>query len=369
MERIKQALEEARERALVGQTPAPFQSDGPAALAQRIRALSPISELPVASQDAVVAAGNVLSFEAGAGILNAGDKDDCLHYLLQGELSLLNEHEPARSLQGDQPAARLPIDQAGVKRHTVIAVSPSWIFRIGRPQLERLAPVLPEGPLPVEAYADTYSGQELAALVGAIQADHEALIPEAGQADTPPAVREEVRFGETTLGVELPPTLPEVETLGAGPETPIPVTGPATISPPSIEDELSLFMRELDARFGRYVQAVRAQERTRYEVLLQTHAARLQKLAEQQLRSKLETIRARYQAAHEDKARRLRERYEHLIALTHKVTRQKAAIYQARRELEDKLRLANRVHQELAQLGRNVTRQLDELEGVIPDEE
>lgn len=115
---------------------------------------------------------------------------------------------------------------------------------------------------------------------GAIQADHEALIPEAGQADTPPAVREEVRFGETTLGVELPPTLPEVETLGAGPETPIPVTGPATISPPSIEDELSLFMRELDARFGRYVQAVRAQERTRYEVLLQTHAARLQKLAE-----------------------------------------------------------------------------------------
>ncbi len=95
---------------------------------------------------------------------------------------------------------------------------------------------------------------------------------------------------------------------------------------------------------------------------------KLKQAAETQLRAKVVTIRDRYQAAHVAKEKKLRDRYEHLIALANKMTRQKAAIYQARRQLEDKLRLAEKVHNELAQIGLTVTRQLNDLEAMIPDE-
>ena len=58
-----------------------------------------------------------------------------------------------------------------------------------------------------------------------------------------------------------------------------------------------------------------------------------------------------------------------LFTLCSPITRQKAAIYQARRQLEDKLGLAEQVHHELAQIGLTVTRQLNDLENMIPDTE
>ena len=122
-------------------------------------------------------------------------------------------------------------------------------------------------------------------------------------------------------------------------------------------------------RFRRYVEQVRVEERRRAQAQLQQHAKRLQALAEAQLRAKIETVRERYQAAVIARERKLRERYEHLIAMANKITRQKAAIYQARRQLEDKLGLAEQVHHELAQIGLTVTRQLHDLENMIPDTE
>lgn len=225
-----------------------------------------------------------------------------------------------------------------------------------------------EETVPPALYTETQSGQQLADLVGALHAEHEALARELPA--TASTGGSEVKFGETTLSVHF-------DDLSLADEDPLSATAGAGADDDAarrarmrlaLDDEISQFTLELEARFRRYVEAVKAQERARYHAQLKAHAGRLQKLAEQQLRAKLATIRERYRAAHKAQEHQLRERYQHLIGLANKVTQQKAGIYEARRQLEDKLRQAEQVHHELAQIGLSVTRQLSDLESLIPSE-
>jgi hypothetical protein len=331
----------------------------------------------------LIASGEVRRYDSAAFVYSAGDTDSCVHYLLEGAVSLSSDSSPPQTLYAYQDAALLPLDEAGVKTHTVRAVIPSRVFRIDAallaavadtaappPALTPSAPQAPPEPeIPRELYTQTYSGQQLAQLVEQLHVDRAHLATANGNAPQPSPGLDEVRFGENTLGVKLEVPAAsinefDVQTLNNN-------DTPPTANLPSreeINDEIGRFMRALEARFRRYVLDVRAEERKRAQAQLQVHAKRLQALAEQQLRTKVETIRERYQGALVAREKKLRERYEHLIAMANKVTHQKAAIYQARRQLEDKLRLAEQVHNELAQIGLTVSRQLNDLEGMIPDE-
>ncbi|MBI2800399.1 MAG: hypothetical protein HYX63_08940 [Gammaproteobacteria bacterium] len=377
MERIKDALDQARrsrEKAVLERTVNNLVGSSTADVndlidARRIRERVPFNQLQHEEQQALIAAGEVLRLDGGQHVFAVGDQDDRIHYLLEGAVSILGEGAPAHTLYAYQEAALLPLDDAGTKSHTVTVLIPSRIFRIPHARLSgrTATPAAPEDSreddVPRELYAHTYSGEQLAQLVDALHADRKGLAAETA-GGTPP--RDEVKFGENTLGVrldsivsELTPSVPPAVEAAPPPTLP---------SHDEINDEISRFTRELEGRFRRYVDVVRSEERRRAQAQLQVHVKRLQKLAEQQLRGKVETIRDRYHEAYLAKERKLRERYGHLITLTNTVTRQKAAIYQARRQLEDKLRLAEQVHNELAQIGLNVTRQLNDLEGMIPDE-
>ncbi len=388
MERIKDALEQARrarEKAILESTLNEVRTGGSADVndlidARRIRERTPFNKLSAGDQQRLIAAGEVRRFDSAAVVFQAGEADECLHYLLEGAVSIASDSSAPQTLYAYQDAALMPLDDAGTKTHTVRAVIPSRVFRINATTLAAMAdvaaPTAPSAPppaepeIPRELYTQTYSGDQLAQLVEQLHADRAHLAAGNGEVPKPTGNLDEVRFGENTLGVklEVPATSIndfDVQTLNNNDTAP-------TASLPSreeINDEIGRFMRALEGRFRRYVLEVRAEERRRAQAQLQTHAKRLQALAEQQLRTKVETIRERYQTALLAREKKLRERYEHLIAMANKVTRQKAAIYQARRQLEDKLRLAEQVHNELAQIGLTVTRQLNDLEGMIPDEE
>jgi hypothetical protein len=396
MERIKDALEEARklrEKALLENTLNSLLSTSSADVndmidARRIRDRIPINQMPEDEQQALIASGDVSRVDSGGRVFVIGQHDEYVHYLLEGAVRIEGENTPPQTLYAYQEAALLPLDEAGSKTHTVTAVIPSRVFRIAQTRLQGEVPPMkitapaattnapPPNPMPPpipslpndeaispDLYTHTYSGQELAQLVDALHADRQALA-ETSAAQAAGALPE-VRFGEQTLGVRLAPFVPEIDKSIA--EAPAPAAD--LPSHDEISDEISRFTRELEVRFRHYVETVRAQERQRAQAQLQLHVKRLKQLAEQQLRVKVDTIRERYQAAHLTKEKKLRERYENLIVMANKMTRQKAAIYQARRQLEDKLRMAEQVHNELAQIGLTVTRQLNDLEGMIPDDE
>jgi len=397
MERIKDALEQARRAREIAIRNSPESgrmamstADVNALIdARRIRERVPFNQLAESEQDALIAVGEVIRYESGARVFSVGDVDQHLHFLLEGAVSIGSETTQMQTLYAYQEAALLPLDEAGVKSHSVTAVIPSRIFRIAQANLQG-TPIVPPTVPPSEEisrdlYTHTYSGEQLAQLVDQLHEDRNRLAAD-GDPARPAQPLGDVRFGEDTMRLKLDTAPPSLEatlapTLDSESATvvraePMPAATPEQ-SPPvlsalpshdEISDEISRFTRELEGRFRRYVEQVRAEERRRAQARLQVHAKRLQALAEQQLRAKIETVRERYQAAYVDREKKLRVRYEHLIAMANKVTRQKAAIYQARRQLEDKLRLAEQVHNELAQIGLTVTRQLNDLEGMIPDE-
>lgn len=388
MERIKDALEQARlarEKALLENSLNTLRTGSAAEVsalidARRIRERIPINQLTLEEQQAVIAAGTVLRFESGEHVFEAGSHDADIHYLIEGAVTIGSVTSQPQTLYAYQEAALLALDEAGTRSHTVTALIPSRVFRVPLTVLESAhrtpppppspppAPASPpavEEPLPREMYAHTYSGEQLAQLVEQLQEDSRLLQGDLGPARDVRAL-DEVRFGENTMGVRLDPPSPLEASVQ--PVPPAVVQEAVLPSRREIDDEIGRFTRELEMRFRRYVEQIREEERRRAQARLQQHARRLQQLAEQQLRAKIETVKTRYQAAYAAREKTLRERYEHLLAMANKVTRQKAAIYQARRQLEDKLRLAEQVHHELAQIGLTVTRQLNDLEGMIPDD-
>lgn len=384
MDRISDALEQAgraREGALQASSNSDLSVNRAADVKdlidlRLIRARSPFNQLPAREQERLIEGGEVIRFESGMRVFARGTEDPHVHYLIEGAVSIASETAQLQTLYAYQETALFPLDEAGVKSHTVTAVMPSRVFRIVQTKLDEHPPVPPpinvEKEVARELYSHTFSGEQLAQLVEQLHQDSQQL---AGELDPSKGARalDEVRFGENTIGVRLDtPPADLAATITPPPVAPSPPQPEPPINPPThaeINDEIGRFTRDLELRFRRYVQQVRAEERRRAQAQLQQHAKRLQALAEAQLRAKIETVRERYQAAVIAREQKLRERYEHLIAMANKITRQKAAIYQARRQLEDKLRLAEQVHHELAQIGLTVTRQLNDLENMIPDTE
>ena len=136
---------------------------------------------------------------------------------------------------------------------------------------------------------------------------------------------------------------------------------------PEIDDEIGRFARQLDHQFREYVQKVRIEERDRYETLLEKHANKLKQAAEGKLREKVKLIRDRYHNAYLQKEQMLQDRLVQMREFADQITRQKAAIYEARRGLANKLEQAEKLHNQLTNLGDEVNLQLDKLDDLMPD--
>jgi CRP-like cAMP-binding protein len=119
-----------------------------------------------------------------------------------------------------------------------------------------------------------------------------------------------------------------------------------------------------EGRFKQQVEALKAaangELRRRYDELKQR--------AEDELRRRLAELRRRDRERLQESETLLRERHAQLRRIARRYLRERDELRHARRQLEDKLRAADALHRELAELGRALSLHLEELDGVFDAE-
>lgn len=373
MERIKKALEEARatreqalkaelerlvqHRALANDASDPVEARFDAVTERRIREFMPLRGLPADRLRAAIALGQVFGLASGEIIFAAGDRHEYSHFLLEGAVQFLEDDRVMRRLDATDIEALRPLDEPGAQRWTAAAELPSRIFRVPRALLggpDDLSATV--APMPPATYADTHSGEELAALVARIDAErHRTSSP---PAELPVAPLEATSYDFDIDGLAGESALPP-------PEAPPPLVEQHQQQDSAARDRLAEAMAVLEQRLRRHIADVRAQERANYETRMRHRLLELKQKAEAELRRKLIKLRERDKELLAQREALLRERYAQLQRIANRFTHQKAQIQQARRELEDKLRAADLIHRELNELGQSVTRQLDDLDHVF----
>ncbi len=352
-----------------GPAPAPRVIPPPidAVTAARVRALEPIRRLPAERQSRILVTGEVLELAPEASLELTREADERVYFLLDGELAFTQGTRFVQRLGADRPEALLPLNGpslgAGGETQSIVAISPARVFSVAAGQLASDDGAVAVPPAPAAAYADTLSGQELAALVDRIeherrtfavsnQAAAEAMDPAAGERleRTSYTVDVDRLLGETTIARPVPAVSAEPPVRGAP------------------HDALGVAFADLESRLRAHLAAVRAAERSAFDARLQRRMQALRERAVEELKRKLVKLRSRDRDLLAAKERALRERYAELARITHRITHQKAQIQQARRQLEDKLRAAEEIHLELSRIGQAVTRQLDDLDGLMGEE-
>lgn len=362
MERIKEALNAARAE----RDRRVSDSDAVNGVARRLRLFSNFEHLGEDARRAVVALGEVLDIDSGETICSLGERDERVNYLLEGMVRIETADGSTRDLHAGDGPARHALDEPGYKVAGITATHPSRIFRVDPTRL-------PGTPLsgnaeaaPTSAYAETFSGQQLALLVGALRNEHRGLNGVASA----PGNTVEVAVGDRTLGVDI--ELPDLESTRTPPlyrdEPDVTV---ATYTPPPVAaeppaDPLHGMTRAFEAELRRYINGIRTEERARAQAKLKGYAEKLKAQAEEQLRTKVKAVKARFEQAHVTREQDIRKRYQQLLDLANRLTRQKAEINQARQQIEEKLKRAETLHRELAELGGVVSGHLDEIDGMLP---
>ena len=359
MERIKEALNAARaerDRRL-------SDTDMVNGVARRLRLFANFENLGEDARRAVAAAGEIMDVDSGEAICNLGERDECVNYLLEGMVRIETADGSTRDLHAGDGPARYALDEPGYKVASIVATHPSRVFRIDPVRLPGTPLPGATAAAPVSAYADTFSGQQLAMLVGALRNEHRGLSGVAAAPDN----AAEVVVGEQTLGVEF--ELPDLESTrkpafqGDEPDTDAASVAPAAVAP---ADPLLSLTRTFEAQVRRHVDGIREQERARAQARLKTYGDRLKAQAEEQLRTKVRALRARFEQANAAREQDIRKRYAQLLELANRLTRQKAEINQARKLIEEKLGRAEILHRELAELGGVVSGHLDQIDEMLP---
>jgi len=369
-ERIKEALKKAREQrqqtgvGVTNDVNNELAADAGSRLGtDRILAREPFRQYSESEQSRLLEAARVLDINGGDTFQFAGDRDAYVHYLLSGAVVLEGDNE-STPVSADMSAAEQPLDHAGIKTHSITATVDSEVLRVpGHSVPGRRGADEGASAIPTSEYTETFSGQQLAELVEEINAEHATLNePQSAAADPhrPRDVKEQEPFFELSTSAD------DVDSVFDFPGDESLLIDDQGSYVPKVDDEIGAFARELESRFRRYVDKVKADERARYEARLQAHSVQLQALAEQQLATRVNALRERYQDAHAEKDRRLRERYRNLRDFANKIARQKAAIYVARRQISEKLRMVEQIHTELSQLGSQLNNQLDDLDDLMP---
>ncbi len=117
MERIKEALEKAREqRGLEGSNDPQGSGEVGAAGSQlgnyRILEREPFRQFSATQQRGLLETGRFLNVAAGETLQFAGDKNPYVHYLLSGTV-VIGADDDTRTVSADQDTARRPLDVGG----------------------------------------------------------------------------------------------------------------------------------------------------------------------------------------------------------------------------------------------------------------
>ena len=117
-------------------------------------------------------------------------------------------------------------------------------------------------------------------------------------------------------------------------------------------------------KFRRCVSAFALAQRLRYEEQLRARTTQVEAAATKELQRKADEIRLIYQSKYEARELSLRKHYQRLVRLANKITRQKAELQQARRELEQKLGTTDNLYREVHDIRRMLRRRIGNLEGL-----
>ena len=266
----------------------------------------------------------------------------------------------------------------------------------------------PADPAPRDAYADTVTGARLADLVEEINDHFQELegVGDQKEGDTldedalditgldeedeeehtaPTAPPEEAL--EPPEPPELPerPVPPEPAELGEPEDlvealVPAPPVEPVPELPEELhdirdfelsipEEELSQITRDMLLKLRRCVSAFASAQRLRYEEQLRARTAQVEVAATKELHRKAEEIRIIYQGKYEAKELSLRRHYQRLVRLANKITRQKAELQQARRDMEEKLGATDTLYREVHDIRRMLKLRIGNLEGIDADDD
>jgi rhodanese-related sulfurtransferase len=220
-------------------------------------------------------------------------------------------------------------------------------------------------PAEPEFYAQTHSGKGLAQLVQEIRSDHEEIESQAVQDPTEITVTgtSNINLESTSFGLDL-------DALQEDSHAPATSTAEALSAVADrVQDPIAEAIRALETAFREEIENVRREERERIERHVQGRVAHIRKRAEEIIREKLLLARARDKERTKLAEERLRQNYEKLKRMANKITHQKAEIQRARHQLQQKLLAAEEVHRQLADLGQTMTQQLDNLDGMMPEED
>lgn len=371
MERIKKALEEARaareqvlraelerlvhNRAQMSATRAVAEPRFDPVTERRIREFMPLRGLPADRLQSAIALGQVFGLATGELVFAAGDRHEYLHFLLEGAVQFFEGDRVIRRLDATDIEALRPLDEPGTQRWSAAAEAPSRIFRVPRGLLgggDDLSATV--APMPPATYADTHSGAELAELVARIDAERHHTPTEPTLAASP--------LEATSHDFDLNGVMCDVV---PAPARQPPASEPILHQDSSARDRIAEAMIVLEQRLRRHIADVRTQERANYEARMRQKLIELKQKAEAELRRKLVKLRERDRNMIMQREVLLRDRYAQLQRIANRFTHQKAQIQHAKRELEEKLRAADAIHRELNELGRHVTRQLDDLDDVF----
>jgi len=249
----------------------------------------------------------------------------------------------------------------------------------------------PAIPAPRDAYADTVTGARLADLVEEIN-DHFQELENVGgpkEGDTldeetldiagldaeeraPPVAEETFEPDKPDFIVE-----PDEPDLMVEPDVAHALIPEMAEEVPDIrdfdlsipEEEMSQITREMLLKLRRCVSAFASAQRLRYEEQLRARAVQVEIAATKELHRKAEEIRLVYQDKFEAKELSLRRHYQRLVRLANKVTRQKAELQQARKDLEQKLSTTDSLYREVHDIRRMLTQRIGNLDGMDDEDD
>ena len=227
----------------------------------------------------------------------------------------------------------------------------------------------PSAPAPRQDYADTVTGERLANLVDEINDRYKDLTSESDNTLTGDTLIEgvlDVSALDQEKQPEVAPEEPQEDVPTAEPDEPGDVRDLELTIP---QEELSQIMQEMELKLRRSLIAFASAQRIQYEELLRKRTERLKQIATRELHKKALEIRRAYRAKYEAKEQALRRHYQRLVRLANKITRQKAEIQNARRELEEKLKATDSLYREVDGVRRVLKQRIGNLDGLESDDD
>ena len=211
-------------------------------------------------------------------------------------------------------------------------------------------------PIPRDLYDDTYVGKSLADLIDQMHDKHHELLEDTGS--------------HTVADLELAAFQNQVEAdLPAVEVDPLPAPTDPPLNSPREGDEITQFMHTLERMLRETVEKRVSEERRTVQAHYSEKVARVKRSAVQEVKRQTQLYRDKIHAEHAHRTKRLKDQYQKLMALAHRVSRQKAELKRARQEMESKLQATTRLQREIDTLRETLSQSLGNFDTLDDDSE